>query len=64
MNVKNELDKSVQFINDYVGENERTMIPVSRRIDSNVVVRVCVKTLGRTCKAIFNLTRRGRGEIS
>ena len=53
MNIKNELDRVILFINDYVDKDEIVMIPVSGGIDSDVVARLCVKALGKEHVRLF-----------
>ena len=53
MNIKNELDRVILFINDYVDKDEIVMIPVSGGIDSDVVARICVKALGKEHVRLF-----------
>lgn len=53
MNIKNELNRIIHFINNYVDENETVMVPVSGGVDSDVVARLCVKALGKEHVRLF-----------
>lgn len=53
MNVKDELSKITEFISEYVENDETVVVPVSGGIDSDVVARLCVRSLGKERVRLF-----------
>lgn len=53
MNVKDELEKIVEFISGYAENDEEVVVPVSGGIDSDVVARLCVRALGSKKVRLF-----------
>lgn len=53
LNVDTEILKIVNFIKEYVEDNEIVVIPVSGGIDSDVTARLCYKALGKERIKLF-----------
>ena len=53
MNVDIEILKIVNFINEYIQDDEVVVIPISGGIDSDVTVRLCYKALGKERIKLF-----------
>ena len=54
--MENEIRKIVDFIRNYVQEDENVVIPVSGGLDSDVVARLCFKALGKEKIKLFIVT--------
>lgn len=53
--MKNELSRIEKFIQEYVFENEKVVIPVSGGLDSDVVARLCHRVLGKDRIHLFTV---------
>lgn len=53
--IERELPRILEFVRDYVYEEEKVVIPVSGGLDSDVVARLCCKALGRDRIHIFTV---------
>lgn len=53
--VRAELPRILQFIQEYVLENEKVVVPVSGGLDSDVVARLCVMALGKDRVRLFTV---------
>ena len=45
--METEIQRIVDFIREYMQEDEKVIIPVSGEIDSDVVARLCCRALGK-----------------
>lgn len=57
--LKNELPRIVDFIREYVHENENIVVPVSGGLDSDVVARLCAIALGKDRVRLFVVHQPG-----
>ena len=51
--MKDKITEIINFINDYVNEDEKIVVAVSGGLDSDVVARLCVKAVGNNRVKIF-----------
>lgn len=51
--METEIQKIVNFIREYMQEDEKVIIPVSGGIDSDVVARLCCRALGKDKIKLF-----------
>ena len=51
--METEIQRIVDFIREYMQEDERVVIPVSGGIDSDVVARLCCRALGKDKIKLF-----------
>ena len=54
--METEIQRIVDFIREYMQEDERVVIPVSGGIDSDVVARLCCRALGKDKIKLFIVT--------
>ena len=54
--METEIQRIVDFIREYMQEDERVVIPVSGGIDSDVVARLCCRALGKDKIKLFMVT--------
>ena len=54
--METEIQRIVNFIREYMQEDERVVIPVSGGIDSDVVARLCCRALGKDKIKLFIVT--------
>lgn len=54
--METEIQKIVNFIREYMQEDEKVIIPVSGGIDSDVVARLCCRALGKDKIKLFMVT--------
>ena len=54
--METEITRIVNFIREYMQEDERVVIPVSGGIDSDVVARLCCRALGKDKIKLFIVT--------
>ena len=54
--METEIQRIVDFIREYMQEDEKVIIPVSGGIDSDVVARLCCRALGKDKIKLFMVT--------
>lgn len=54
--METEIQRIVDFIREYMQEDEKVVIPVSGGIDSDVVARLCCRALGKDKIKLFIVT--------
>ena len=54
--METEIQRIVNFIREYMQEDEKVVIPVSGGIDSDVVARLCCRALGKDKIKLFIVT--------
>ena len=54
--METEIQRIVDFIREYMQEDEKVIIPVSGGIDSDVVARLCCRALGKDKIKLFIVT--------
>lgn len=54
--METEITRIVNFIREYMQEDEKVVIPVSGGIDSDVVARLCCRALGKDKIKLFIVT--------
>ena len=54
--METEITRIVNFIREYMQEDEKVVIPVSGGIDSDVVARLCCRVLGKDKIKLFIVT--------
>ena len=53
--METEIQRIVNFIREYMQEDEKVVIPVSGGIDSDVVARLCCRALGKERIKLFTV---------